>query len=268
MPRRELLTSQERALLLAFPDDQAELIRLATLASDDLAFVRQRRGEHNRLGIAVLMVYLRYGRVLGEEEKPHENLLSFVAAQLEIAPSVWELYAVRDETRREHLLDLLARLGMEQFGSREYRSISAWLEPIALQTTRGMVLAEAVVEKLRRRSIVLPPVPTIERLCGEAATRAQRKVFSILTADLSVELPPPCQITLLKASANFTPELTAPDPATGSLAQSRGMLHPGAPGLLIDASGPRTRHLRRVAPESQFQSSCSDCSTIMGIIGW
>lgn len=187
MPRRELLTSAERARLLAFPDDQAELIRLATLASDDLAFVRQRRGEHNRLGIAVLLVYLRYGRILGEEEKPHENLLSLVAAQLEIAPSVWELYAVRDETRREHLLDLLARLGMEQFGSREYRSISAWLEPLALQTTRGMVLAQAVVEELKRRHVVLPPVPTIERLCGEAATRAQRKVYSILTADLSVE---------------------------------------------------------------------------------
>lgn len=180
-------SSRERAQLLAFPDDQAELIRLATLASDDLAFVRQRRGERNRLGIAVLLVYLRYGRILGEEEKPHENLLSLVAAQLEIAPSVWELYAVRDETRREHLLDLLARLGMEQFGRREYRSISSWLEPIALQTTRGMVLAQAVVKELRKRRIVLPPVPTIERLCGEAATRAQRKVFSLLTEDLSVE---------------------------------------------------------------------------------
>ena len=134
--------------------------------------MRQRRGEHNRLGIAVLIAYLRYGRILGEEEKPHENLLSLVAAQLEIAPSAWELYAVRDETRREHLLDLLARLGVEQFGSREYRSISAWLGPLALQTTRGMVLAQAVIGELRRRRIVLPPVPTIERLCGEAATCA------------------------------------------------------------------------------------------------
>jgi TnpA family transposase len=187
MPRRELLTSAERTQLLAFPDDEAELIRLATLASADLAFVRQRRGERNRLGIAVLIVYLRYGRILGEEEKPHEHVLSLLAAQLEIAPSVWELYAVRDETRREHLLDLLPRLGMEQFGRREYRSISAWVEPIALQTTRGVVLAQAVVEELRRRRIVLPPVPTIERLCGEVATRAQRKVFSLLTGDLSVE---------------------------------------------------------------------------------
>jgi hypothetical protein len=35
------------------------LIRLATLTKADLAFVRQHRGDHNRLGIAVLMSYLR-----------------------------------------------------------------------------------------------------------------------------------------------------------------------------------------------------------------
>ena len=95
MPRRELLTSAERAQLLVFPDDEAVLIRLATLASDDLAFVQQRRGERNRLGIAVLIVYLRYGRILGEEEKSHKHPLSLLAAQLEIEPSVWELYAAR-----------------------------------------------------------------------------------------------------------------------------------------------------------------------------
>lgn len=70
MPRRELLTSTERLELLAFPEDQGELIRLATLTSDDLAFVRQHRGGHNRLGVAVLMVYLRYpGRVLSADER-------------------------------------------------------------------------------------------------------------------------------------------------------------------------------------------------------
>lgn len=97
MPRREFLTPQKRSQLLAFPSDQAELIHLATLARDDLAFVRQRRGEHNRLGMAFLMVHLHYGRILGEEENRHDNLLSLVTAQLEIAPSVWELYTIRDD---------------------------------------------------------------------------------------------------------------------------------------------------------------------------
>ena len=76
---------------------------------------------------------------------------------------------------------------MEQFGTRHYRSLSAWLDPTALQTTRGIVLAQSVVEELRRRLIVLPPVAVIERLCAEAMTRAQRKVFALLIEDLSAE---------------------------------------------------------------------------------
>jgi hypothetical protein len=54
VPRRELLTSAQRFQLFAFPDDESELIRLATLSAEDFAFVRQHRGGHNRLGIAVL----------------------------------------------------------------------------------------------------------------------------------------------------------------------------------------------------------------------
>jgi TnpA family transposase len=188
MPRRELLTSSERLQLLAFPEDEGELIRLYTLTKADLAFVRQHRGDHNRLGIAVLMSYLRYpGRVLAGDERPHRPLLDIVAGQLGAPVDVWEVYAERDATRRSHLLELLPRLGMEQFGTRHYRSISVWLDPTALQTTRGIVLAQAVVEELRRRLIVLPPVAVIERLCAEAMTRAQRKVFALLTENLGAE---------------------------------------------------------------------------------
>ena len=53
MPRREILTSSDRMQLLAFPENEGELIRRYTLTKADLAFVRQHRGDHNRLGIAV-----------------------------------------------------------------------------------------------------------------------------------------------------------------------------------------------------------------------
>ena len=125
--------------------------------------------------------------MLAGDENPHRPLIDIVGGQLGVPVDVWELYAERDATRRSHLLELLPRLGMEQFGTRHYRSISAWLDSTALQTTRGIVLAQTVVEELRRRLIVLPPVAVIERLCAEAMTRAQRKVFALLTEDLSPE---------------------------------------------------------------------------------
>jgi TnpA family transposase len=186
MPRREILTPSQRVQLFAFPDDEGELIRRYTLTKADLAFVRQHRGDHNRLGIAVQMCSLRFpGRVMGENERPHDRLLNLMATQLGISIVAWDLYAQRDETRREHLLELLSRLGLEQFGTKHYRAISAWLESTALQTTQGIVLAQTVVDELRRRLVVLPSLTVIERLCAEVATRAERKIFALLTADLT-----------------------------------------------------------------------------------
>jgi hypothetical protein len=74
MPRREILTSSQRTQLLAFSDDEGELIRRYTLTEADLAFVRPHWGDHNRLGIVVHLCSLRFpGRVLGENESIRDS---------------------------------------------------------------------------------------------------------------------------------------------------------------------------------------------------
>ncbi|MFM0609730.1 Tn3 family transposase [Paraburkholderia sediminicola] len=188
MPRRELLTSAQRLQLFAFPEDESELIRLATLSKEDFAFVRQHRSDHNRLGLAVLMIYLRYpGRVLGPNETPHAPVLGIIAAQLRVSPAVWDLYAQRDETRREHLQELLARSGLVQFTRRHYRGLSEFLLPVAMQTIQGIVLARAAVDELRRQRVLLPPIVSLEKLCAAVATRVQREVYRLLTEPLTDE---------------------------------------------------------------------------------
>src|ERR1017187_4210769 len=57
----------------------------------------------------------------------------------------------------------------------------------ALQPRREWFWHRLVVEELRNRRVVLPPVPVLERLCAEAATRAQRKIFRLFSEDLSLE---------------------------------------------------------------------------------
>ena len=76
MPRRSLLTPTERASLLAFPATDDELIRYYTFSEPDLAVIRQRRGDHNRLGFAVQLCYLRYpGFLLPPAVDPPASLL-------------------------------------------------------------------------------------------------------------------------------------------------------------------------------------------------
>src|SRR6266481_10051927 len=73
MPRRYILTASER-VLVAIPTDETALIRLYTLSEQDLSVIKQRRGDANRLGFAVLLCCLRYpGYALPAGEDPLGN---------------------------------------------------------------------------------------------------------------------------------------------------------------------------------------------------
>ena len=57
--------------------------------------------------------------------------------------------------------------------------------PTALQTNRGVVLVRAGIDELRRRSVIVPRLAVLERLCAEVIVRSERQLFEILTAGLS-----------------------------------------------------------------------------------
>ncbi|MDQ5987111.1 MAG: Tn3 family transposase TnAs2 [Syntrophus sp. SKADARSKE-3] len=186
MPRRSFLTPAERASLLAFPVSDDELIRHYTFSEPDLSVIRQRRGNHNRLGFAIQLCYLRYpGIALPIDTEPPSELLSLVGRQLHIELNVWPQYAQRAETRREHLVELQAWLNLTLFSTADYRRFIHPLTELAKQTDHGIVLAEKLVEMLRQQRIILPAVDVIERLCSEALTRGTRQVYKALTAQLS-----------------------------------------------------------------------------------
>jgi len=122
MPRRSILSAAERASLLLPPDTEDELIRHYAFGETDLSLIRQRRGDANRLGVAVQLCLLRFpGQGLLPDASLPMSLLQWIGRQLRIDPSCWSQYAEREETRREHLLELRAYLGVEPFGLAHYR---------------------------------------------------------------------------------------------------------------------------------------------------
>ncbi len=186
MPRRSLLTPAERAGLFSFPATDDELTQHYTFTEPDISAIRQRRGNHNRLGFAVQLCYLRYpGFALPNDAVPPAPLLAIVGRQLSIEPDIWPQYAQRPETRREHLAELQAWLNLTPFSIADYRRFVPLLAELAQQTDRGIVLAELLVETLRQQRIIMPPINVIERVCSEALTRGTRKVYQALTASLS-----------------------------------------------------------------------------------
>ena len=188
MPRRSTLSAAEREQLLALPETSEEFIRHYTFSEADLSLIHQHRGAANRLGFAVQLCYLRFpGVVLGLDQLPAPSLLAFVAAQLKLPAPEWAIYGRREQTRREHLLELQAAFGFRPFALPHYRAAVPWLTDIALQTDKGVVLVEALIGHLRRQGILLPTVAVLERLSAEALTRANRQLYKTLTEDLTLE---------------------------------------------------------------------------------
>ena len=186
MPRRSILSTLERDSLLSLPEGNEEMIRRYTLSDADLAIINQHRGAANRLGFAVQLCYMRYpGIRLGMNELPSASLLSLVAAQLKVSPSSWNEYGIRSETRREHLLELQEVFGFQSFTMEYYRPTVNDLLGLAMQTDKGLVLAEALAERLRQQNILLPEISVIERICAEAITHAIRHIHKSLTESLS-----------------------------------------------------------------------------------
>ncbi|MBV8575799.1 MAG: DUF4158 domain-containing protein [Acetobacteraceae bacterium] len=80
MPRRTLLSAEQRARLFGIPTDAAEMAKHYVLTSEDLKLVGTKRRSGNRLGFAVQLCLLRHpGQGLGLGEHPPKPMIAFVA---------------------------------------------------------------------------------------------------------------------------------------------------------------------------------------------
>lgn len=186
MSRRSVLSATELTSLLALPDSQDDLIRHYTFNESDLALIRQRRGDANRLGFAVQLCLLRYpGYSLAANATVIEPVIQWIASQIKSDPGAWQKYGERDETRREHFQELRSYLGLSAFGVSDFRFLAKTLTDLAMQTDKGVVLAAYALEALRQRKIILPALTVIERTCAEAITRSTRSIHRALTQPLT-----------------------------------------------------------------------------------
>ena len=177
LPHRELLTESQRLSLQTPASDERGRVRPYTLSSEDLALINRRRGDPNRLGCALILCSLRFpGRILQQGEQPPAALCAFVAEQLSLAATQFGDDAKRDQTRREHVLEIENALGLRPLTRGLYRELAAGLLPTALAT---------LLEELRARRIVCPPLAAIERRAGSVRARKQRPLWRQLADELT-----------------------------------------------------------------------------------
>ncbi|SHN08116.1 Transposase and inactivated derivatives, TnpA family [Chryseobacterium carnipullorum] len=187
MALRKILSEKEKENLIESPSLKEDIIRWYTLTESDIIIIEQNcRGTANKLGFAIQLCYLRFpGKVLKSNETPDFLLLQYVCEQLNINPSVWGKYAVRDVTRREHITLIRKIFGFKTYSEFEQEASLKYIHDKALQTDRAVIIAEEFVTYLRTSKIQLPSINTIERLCSEALINAEKQIYDTLSSSLS-----------------------------------------------------------------------------------
>ncbi|MCY1663871.1 DUF4158 domain-containing protein [Chryseobacterium sp. SL1] len=187
MALRKILSEKEKENLIESPILKEDIIRWYTLTESDIIIIEQNcRGTANKLGFAIQLCYLRFpGKVLKSNEAPDSLLLQYVCEQLKINPSVWEKYAIRDVTRREHIVLIRKFFGFKTYSEFEQEASLKYIHDKALQTDRAIIIAEEFVTYLRKSKIQLPSINTIERLCSEALINAEKQIHDTLSSVLS-----------------------------------------------------------------------------------
>ncbi len=158
----------------AGPPSRMQLERFFLLDDGDLGLVGRRRGDHNRLGFAVQLATVRFvGTFLADPGDVPDEVVEYVAAQLDVAAASMATYTQREKTRLEHQWEIAREVGYRDFVDAE-AELAVWVDDRAWTTGEGAVAVfHGAVGWLRERQVLLPGITTLARLVAcerDAAT--------------------------------------------------------------------------------------------------
>ncbi len=132
-----------------------------------------RRRPGNKLGFALQLCVLRQpGRLLTPGRVRAAGRRGFHRTPAQPGRD----YAVRSETRHEHLAELRRLYGFRSFSGGAARELGDRLREEAEQARSNEDPVRRFVDACRRTRTILPATTTIERLCADALVEAERRI--------------------------------------------------------------------------------------------
>lgn len=169
------------------PIDMHEpLLQKAQFSADDLTRIMQCRGDHNRLGFAYQLAFVRSLNRLPAQEpfEIEEDLVAFTSVQLNIDEGQIEQYGKRQPTVSEHQEAIRNYLGLRPFNAAT-DEVESFLFKEACQLEQTAALKTRLSEFLRAHHILEPSRDTVYRLIQTQREAARNAIYSQLAKGLS-----------------------------------------------------------------------------------
>jgi len=158
----------------------ADLERYFPLDDADRAFIAERRGDHNRLGLGVQLTTVRYlGTFLDDPAAVPAPVVATIAAQLGVDDLACLVRYRAGETRWDHTTAIRQRYGYREFVDQpcHWRFVR-WLYARAWTgAERPTALFDQAVARLVADKVLLPGVSVLERLVARVRDRAATRLW-------------------------------------------------------------------------------------------
>lgn len=165
---------------------EAQLMRYFHLDEADIAFISQRRGDTNRLGVALQLASVRFlGAFVSDLSRIPASVKRFVGAQLSIKNiSILANYSKRKTTKREHTALIRKHYGYHDFNKPpwSFRLGRLLYSKAWVSNERPSIMFDFATAWLAQNKVLLPGVSTLIRLITEIRERAINRLYNRLCA--------------------------------------------------------------------------------------
>jgi TnpA family transposase len=190
MPTRHLTETQRQSFARFDGDPSPEqLARYFHLDEIDREIIKGLRGNHNRLGFALMLGSARFLGVFPDarDEIP-AGVLATLSEQLDLRQSVDLADYFKGSRRIGHLALIRARFGFTDFGEnvRARCRLTRWLYALCWSgDDRPGPLIDRAASWLIVNKVLLPGITVLERLIGTVRDRARTRLWHRLVASLT-----------------------------------------------------------------------------------
>ena len=186
----QFLSEAEHKSLNRFPSEisSEDLNRFFLLSDRELMVLKQQlRAEHNRLGFALQLCCLRYLGFFPEELQLPEQVINYVAQQLQLIPELLTFYGKRSSTQRNHQRKIQALLGYRRASATDTLNLEQWLVERALEHNQPLLLFHMACEYLKQQKIIRIGTTILAKMVAKARIKAQELNYQSLQNLLTTE---------------------------------------------------------------------------------
>jgi len=163
-----------------------QLAERASLTEEDFFQVNQCRREHNRLGFAYQVCFVRLMNrfPIVEPLEVIDELLVYAGVQLQLDPESIEPYRRRQQTISDHQIRIRDYLGLQKLEGKAIDRLEAFLFDECFRIERTASLVAKAHAFLAEQGVLTPAESKILRIIGEQRAKARKRIEERITQQL------------------------------------------------------------------------------------